>query len=258
LSGGLMKKAIINASFGCSIKESREKYIETIENKVKEKYKDIDCFRVFTSEMIRRKIKREENIDIDNMGTCLTKLKENGYTHISVLATHIIPGFEYEKILDAALKFKNDFNEIKVSRPFLDNEMGEEEVNVIKSYINIDLKNNEAVVLVGHGTDHSADKYYKEFEGLLRKTIKNSYMISIEGKLVLDDVIEELMKKKFRKIYLYPFLVVAGDHAHNDIASNDEASIKSYLQKKGFEVDAFITGLGANENAIELFVDRIE
>ena len=191
------------------------------------------------------------------MKTCLSKLKENGYTHVSVLATHIIPGFEYEKILNAIDEYKNDFDEIKVSRTFLDETMGEREVDAIKSYIRTDLKSDEAVVLVGHGTDHAADKYYKEFEGLLRETVNNSYMISIEGNLVLDDVIKELKEKKFRKIYLYPFLVVAGDHALNDIASDDEDSIKSYLQKNGFEVESFITGLGANERAIELFVDRI-
>nr|WP_312577089.1 sirohydrochlorin cobaltochelatase [Sedimentibacter sp.] len=253
-----MKKAIINASFGCSIKESREKYIETIENKVKEKYHDVDCFRVFTSEMIRKKIKREENIEIDNMTTCLSKLKENGYTHISVLATHIIPGFEYEKILNAIDEYKNDFDEIKVSRTFLDEAMGEGEVSVIESYIKTDLDSDEAVVLVGHGTDHEADKYYKDFEKLLRETVKNSYMISIEGNLTLEDIIKELKEKKFGKVYLYPFLVVAGDHAQNDIASDDEDSIKSYLKKNGFEVEAFITGLGANEKAIELFVNRIK
>lgn len=253
-----MKKAIINASFGCSIKESREKYIETIENKVKEKYHDVDCFRVFTSEMIRKKIKKEENIDIDNITTCLSKLKENGYTHISVLATHIIPGFEYEKILNAIDEYKNDFYEIKVSRTFLDEAMGEGEVSVIESYIKTDLDSDEAVVLVGHGTDHEADKYYKDFEKLLRETVKNSYMISIEGNLTLEDIIKELKEKKFRKVYLYPFLVVAGDHAQNDIASDDEDSIKSYLKKNGFEVEAFITGLGANEKAIELFVNRIK
>ncbi len=135
--------------------------------------------------------------------------------------------------------------------------MGESEVSVIESYIKTDLDSDEAVVLVGHGTDHEADRYYKEFEEILRETVKNSYMISIEGDIVLEDIIKELKEKKFRKIYLYPFLVVAGDHAQNDIASDDEDSIKSYLKNNGFEVEAFITGLGANEKAIELFVDRI-
>jgi len=252
-----MKIAIINASFGCSIKDSREKYIETIENAVKKSYHDIDCFRVFTSEIIRRKMKREENIDIDNMKSCLSKLKDMEYTHVFVSATHIIPGFEYEKILRAVDQFKSEFTVIKVARTFLDNQMGDREVEVIKSYIKTDLLEDEAVVLVGHGTEHPSDKYYSDFEKLLRETVENSYMVSIEGSLILDDILKELKDKNFRKIYLYPFLIVAGDHALNDIASDDEDSIKSCLQQNGFEVEAFITGLGANEKAIELFVDRI-
>jgi sirohydrochlorin cobaltochelatase len=252
-----MKIAIINASFGCSIKDSRIKYIEPIENAVKNKYNNIDCFRVFTSEMIRKKIKKEENIDIDNIKTCLKRLKENEYTDIFILATHIIPGFEYEKILNAIDEYKNDFNKIKVTRTFLDDKMSEREVAVIESYIKTNLKEDEAVVLVGHGTDHVADKYYKEFEGILRKKVNNSYMISIEGNLILDDIMKELKEKEISKIYLYPFLIVAGDHAMNDIASDDEDSIKSNLISSGFEVEAFVTGLGANKKAIELFLNRI-
>lgn len=252
-----MKKAIVNASFGCSILDSREKYIETIENKIKNNYKNIDCFRVFTSEIIRAKIKREENIDIDNMKSCLEKLKISEYTHVYVSVTHIIPGFEYEKILNAANEFKNDFEEIRISRTFLDDDMGKREVDAVKSYIKTNLQNDEAVVLVGHGTEHSANQYYKEFEELLRKDVKNTYIVNVEGNPFIDDIIYELKEKEFKKIYLYPFLIVAGDHALNDIASDDEDSIKSYISKNGFCVEAFITGLGANEMVKDLFVDRL-
>lgn len=252
-----MKIAIVNASFGCSIKESRENYIEPIENAVRKSYHDIDCFRVFTSEIIRKKIEREENIEIDNMRTCLTKLWEMDYTHVFVSVTHIIPGFEYEKILRAVDGFKNDFRVIKVARTFLDDQMGEREVDVIKSYVKTDLEEDEAVVLVGHGTHHVANKYYAEFEKLLNESICNLYITSVEDNSVLENAVIELKRKKINKIYLYPLLIVAGDHALNDIASDCDDSIKSYLKKNGFEVEAFITGLGANEKAIELFVNRI-
>ncbi len=252
-----MKIAIVNASFGCSIKESREKYIKPIEDAIRKYYNDIDCFRVFTSEVIRKKIKTEENVEIDNIRTCLTKLWDSGYTHIFISVSHIIPGFEYEKILRTVYDFKDDFRVIKVTRTFLDDQMGESEVNVIKSYIKTDLLENEAVILVGHGTEHPADRYYVEFQKLLRETVKNSYIINIEGNMVLDNILKELKEKNFKKIYLYPFLIVAGDHVINDISSNND-SIKSYLQKNGFEVEAFITGLGSNKKAIKLFIDRIK
>jgi len=157
--GGNMKKAIVVASFGCSIKDSRERYIETIENTIRNTYKDIDCFRVFTSEIIRKKMKQEENLDIDNMKSCLKKLKEKDYTHVYVSVTHVIPGIEYEKILRAVNENKNDFKEIKVARTFLDEHMGEAEINVLKSYIKDNLQDDEAVCLVGHGSAHDSHKF---------------------------------------------------------------------------------------------------
>ena len=202
---GKMKKAIVIASFGCSIKDSREKYIETIENRIKKRHNDIDCFRVFTSEIIRRKMKREENIDTDNMKTCLEKLKENGYTHVYVAVTHVIPGIEYEKITRACNEYESDFEAVKISRTFLDTNMGSTEVDVIKSYINTDIQNDQAIVLVGHGTDHVSHKYYKEFENLLKKDIPNLYIVNIEGNPFIEDITDELKEKKIRKIDLFHF-----------------------------------------------------
>lgn len=251
-----MKKAIVVASFGCSIKDSREKYIETIENAVKDTYRDIDCFRVFTSEIIRRKMKREENLDIDNMKSCLQMLKEKNYTHVYVSVTYVIPGFEYEKVISAVNEYSDSFVEIKVARPFLDDHMGVDEVNVIKSYINTDLKKDEAVVLVGHGTEHDSHKYYEQIEKLLRMDVNNTHIVNIEGSPYIDDVMDDL-KQKYKRVYLYPFLIVSGDHALNDIGSDDEDSIRSKIATSGINVKMFFTGLGENENAVNLFVDRL-
>ncbi|MGB4439629.1 MAG: sirohydrochlorin cobaltochelatase [Sedimentibacter sp.] len=253
-----MKKAIVVTSFGCSIKDSRKKYIETIENSIKNNYKDIDCFRVFTSEIIRKKIKKEENIEVDNMKICFEKLKENGYTHVYIAVTYIIPGIEYEIILKTTEKYKNDFEEIKIARTFLDDNMGKKEINVIKSYIKTDLNNDEAVVLVGHGTNHESHKYYKTFEELLRKEVNSTYIVSIEKTPMIEDIMSDLKEKEIKKIYLYPFLIVAGNHALNDITSDDDDSIKSHLIKSNFKVNSFNTGLGNNEGAMNLFNERLK
>lgn len=253
-----MKKAIINASFGCSIKESREKYIEPIENAVKNNFNGIDCFRVFTSEIIRKKIKREENIEIHNMKTCLQMLKENKYTHIYVSSTHIIPGIEYEKILNAVSEYRDNFDEIKVARTFMNDHMGDKEVDVLKSYVKTGLDNHEAVVLVGHGTDHDSHKYYKQIEALMKKDIYNLFIVNVEGDTYMEEVINELKENNIRKIYLYPFMLVAGDHALNDIASDHEDSIKTLFIEQDFDVEAFITGLGAQKKAAKLFAERLK
>lgn len=252
-----MKKAIIIVSFGCSIKDVRRKYIQTIEDSIKDNFSDVDCFRVFTSEVIRKKIKREENIEIDNMKTCLEKLKKEKYTHIYISSTHIIPGIEYEKILRSIEEYKDDFESINTSRTFLDDKMGISEVDVIKSYVKTDLNDDEAVVLIGHGSRHPSHKYYHEFQKLLKGHLKNMYIANIEGSTFVNDIITSLKEENIKKIYLYPFLIVAGDHAINDIASDDENSIKTTLIHNGFLVDAFITGLGSNEETKKLFVKRL-
>lgn len=253
-----MKKAIINVSFGCSIKEVRQKYIDPIEDLVKEVFDDIPCYRAFTSEIIRRKMKREENIDMDNVKGCLEKLKDCGYTHIYVLATHIIPGIEYEKILQAVENYKNEFEEIKVSRPFLDERMGKNEIEILKNYIKVNAKNDEAIVMIGHGTEHSSNKYYEKFENMLRSEINNIYISNIEGRPFISDIISQLENKKIKKVYLYPFLLVAGDHALNDITSDEADSIKSCIIKSGLDVQAFVTGLGSNKLMQKLFVNRLK
>lgn len=252
-----MKKGIVVASFGCSIKNSRDRYIQTVENAVKNTYKDIDCFRVFTSEIIRKKMKQEENIDVDNMKSCLQKLKEDGYTHVYVSVTHVIPGFEYEKILSVISDYKNDFEEIKAARTLLDEHIGEDEINVLKSYIKTNLQDDEAVVLVGHGSKHDSNKYYEQIENMLRKDVNNLYIVNIEGNPYIKDVVDELRGKKYKRIYLYPLLIVSGDHALNDIGSDNNDSTKSIIAANGINVKMFFTGLGENKNAVNLFVDRL-
>lgn len=202
-------------------------------------------------------MKREENLDIHNMKSCLQKLKEENYTHVYVSVTHVIPGFEYEKVLMAVNEYKDSFEEIKTARTFLDEHMGEVEVNVIKSYINTDLKDDEAVVLVGHGTEHDSHKYYEQIERLLKMDVNNLYIVNIEGSPYIDDVMDELKEKKYKNVHLYPFLIVSGDHALNDIGSDDKNSIQSKIAVNGINVKMFFTGLGENENAVNLFVDRL-
>ncbi len=254
-----MKKAIVIASFGCSIKDSREKYIETIENQVKNEYKEIDCFRVFTSEIIRRKMKREESIETDNMTSCLEKLMKDGYTHVYVVVTHIIPGAEYYgKIISSCDKFRDFFEEIKIARPLLDERMGNEETELIKSYVKTGLQKDEGVVLIGHGTHHEAHKYYEQFESLLKKEIPTLYMAHVEGNPYITDILDKLREDEIRKINLYPFLIVAGDHALNDIGSDEDDSVKSQLINAGFEVSSYTTGLGAYEKTISLFINRLK
>lgn len=249
-----MKKAVIIVSFGCSIQEGREKYIDNLEREIQKQIDMYSC-RAFTSEIIRKKLSKE--LFIHNVSTCLQELKENEFTHVYILPTHILPGVEYDKIISACSEYKDSFEEIKISRPFLDENMGKEEIEVIKSYVSTNLSEGEAIVLVGHGTYHSAHKYYSEFENLLKKELP-LYIVSIEGGPSINTIAEELSKDKIKKVNLYPFLIVAGDHALNDIGSDDGDSIKSKLINKGFDTIFYEDGLGAHKETADLYSNRLK
>lgn len=253
-----MKKAIIVASFGCSMEEVRDKNIKPIEDAVRQEYKDADVFRVFTSNMIRRRLDSEFSLHIMDMKECLEKLNREGYKEVFILPTHIIPGVEYEKITRAISKYEDHFVNIKVARPFLDERMGEEEVEVLISFLS-DRKTEEgsAVVLMGHGSNHEAHRYYAQFEKLLKARGEDHYLINVEWADFVEDIYEVLKQKAYKHIDLYPLMIVAGDHAINDMASDEEDSIKTKLKGRGFPVTAHLKGLGGEERYHRLCLNRL-
>ncbi len=253
-----LKKAIIVASFGCSIEEVRDKNIKPIEDAVKKEYREADVFRVFTSNMIRKKLDNEYSLHIMDMKECLEKLEQEGYREVFVLPTHIIPGVEYEKITRAVSKYEDRFESIKVARPFLDDRTGEEEVEVMLSFLS-DRRKEEgtAVVLMGHGSNHKAHAYYAQFEKLLKEKGEDHYLINVEWADFVEDIYEVLKQKAYSHIDLYPLMIVAGDHAINDMASDEEDSIKTKLKSQGFRVDAHLKGLGGEEQYHKLCLNRL-
>ncbi|MDO4794050.1 MAG: sirohydrochlorin cobaltochelatase [Filifactor alocis] len=253
-----MKKAIIVASFGCSMEDVRDKNIKPIEEAVKKEYKEMDVFRVFTSNMIRRRLDSEFSLHIMDMKECLENLKQEGYKEVFVLPTHIIPGVEYEKITRAVSKYADSFESIKVARPFLDDRMGEKEVEVLLSFLS-DKRGEEgsAVVLMGHGSNHEAHSYYAKFEKLLKERGEDHYLINVEWADFVEDIYEVLKQKGYSHIDLYPLMIVAGDHAINDMASDEEDSIKTKLKSQGFSVTAHLKGLGGEEQYHKLCLSRL-
>lgn len=253
-----MKKAIIVASFGCSIEEAREKYITPIEKAVKDAYPEMDVFRVFTSNMIRRKLDREYDLHIMDMKECLEKLHQENYEEVYVLPTHIIPGVEYEKIRRAMKAAEGRFRILTLARPFLDDELGNRESDVMFEFLS-DRKRGEqtAIVLMGHGSDHEAHRYYAQFESLLREKEKNCYVINVEGADFVEEIYSELKKNHYEHIDLYPIMIVAGDHVINDMASDEEDSIKTKLKAQGFDVTAHVKGIGGERSYHALCLDRL-
>ena len=249
-----MKKAILVVSFGTSYKETREKTIEACEKKIKEAFKDYDFFRAFTSNMIIRKLKNRDNIHIENPIEALDRLYKEGYKEVVVQTLHIICGEEYTKLKEQINSYNDKFEKIVLGRPLLTqiNDY-KETIEALKLQIP-NLENDEAIVFMGHGTEHEAHSAYPALDYMLKQDNIKAYVGTVEGYPEIDEVIVNLKKDKISKVILMPFMLVAGDHAINDMAGDEEDSWNTILKENGFKTEVFLKGLGENEGIQNKFV----
>ena len=232
-----MEKAILVTSFGTSHKDTREKCLDVIENKVKEKYGQEKVERAYTSGIIRRIIEKREGIHIYDQKEGLEALKNKGYNEIITMSLHILGGIEYSKLL----KTEEDY------------------VKIVNNGEFNNLDGNDAIVFMGHGTESAADSTYQKLQEEYIKAGKNNiFVATVEGEVTIEDIIEKLKTENYKKILLKPFMIVAGDHAKNDMASDEEDSWKTVLTNEGYEVTALLKGMGEYEFIQEMFMDKLE
>ena len=248
-----MKKAILVVSFGTSYHETRKKTIEVCENKIKESFKDYDFYRAFTSGMIINKLKKRDNMFIDNPSEALEKLYNAGYQEVVVQSLHIICGDEYNKLKDMVAQYEDKFDKISIGRPLLTyiDDYRETVEAVKKDLDKMDI--DEAVVFMGHGTEHESHSSYPAIEYMFRDYGINAFVGTVEGYPELEQVIKKLKNRNIKTVDLLPFMLVAGDHAINDMASDEEDSWKTTLEKEGFNVKVHVKGLGENPYIQEKF-----
>ena len=248
-----MKKAILVVSFGTSYHETRKKTIEACENKIKESFKDYDFYRAFTSGMIINKLKKRDNMFIDNPSEALEKLYNAGYQEVVVQSLHIICGDEYNKLKDMVAQYEDKFDKFSIGRPLLTyTDDYRETVEAVKKDLDkMDI--DEAVVFMGHGTEHESHSSYPAIEYMFRDYGINAFVGTVEGYPELEQVIKKLKNRNIKTVDLLPFMLVAGDHAINDMASDEEDSWKTILEKEGFNVKVHVKGLGENPYIQEKF-----
>ena len=243
-----MKKAILVTSFGTSHRDTREKCLDSIQREVEEKYGSENVERAYTSGIIRRIIEKNEGIHIFDQKEGLKVLKDKGFEEIITMSLHILDGIEYSKLDD---KFG------KISKPLLADDEDFEKIVENKEFN--DLEGNDAIVFMGHGTESEADYAYQKLQEEYLKAGKNNIFIAtVEGKVTIKDVIEKMKGKGFRNILLKPLMIVAGDHAKNDMSSDNEDSWKTMLKNEGYEVTSVLKGMGEYEFIRKMFMDKLE
>ena len=260
----MTKKAILVVSFGTSYKETREKTIDALENAVAKRYPDWEVRRAFTSKMIIKKLKERDGLFIDYITEALQRLVDDGFQEVAVLPTHIMNGIEFDDVARITASFADKFEKVHISKPLLTSEEDYDAVieAVDEAYLKRIFKGSSdgsAVVLMGHGTVHYANASYCELQMKLWSLgYEHVYVTTVEGFPTLDDTMRSMSGHKYSKVYLIPFMIVAGDHATNDMAGDDEDSLKSRFIAAGCDVECFLEGLGEHRPFQCLFLRHLK
>lgn len=277
---GIGEKELLVVSFGTSFNDSRAQDIGGIEKALQAAYPDWSVRRAFTAQIIINHVQARDGEKIDNMDQALQRAVDNGVKHLVIQPTHLMHGAEYDELCAAAESYKDKIETIEIAEPLL-GEVGKDgsETNADKKAVAEALtaeavkaagyksledaaKDGTAFVFMGHGTSHAAAVTYTQMQTQMEElAYGNVYIGTVEGKpaeTASEAVIERIKEAGYQKVVLRPLMVVAGDHANNDMAGDDEDSWKSqFLASRAFDtVTCQIGGLGGIPAIEQIYVEH--
>ena len=257
------KDAMVVMSFGTTYKDTRAKTIDATVDAIKAAHPNTKVVTAFTSHIIRDRIQQKEGITYPTPEEALAELKKDGYTRVALASLDVIPGMEYN--YDAAVYnlYKDNFKKMTLGTSLM-YWMGQENQTdqVIETLKAVQsqfpkLGKEDALLIMAHGTPDPSNAYYSVIQDRIHTLgMKNVFIYTVEGTPNLEQVIPQLKLHGIKHVTLMPFMMVAGDHANNDMAGKEPDSHKSILEKEGFKVDTYLHGLGENPNIRNLFVER--
>lgn len=257
------KDAILVMTFGTTYTDTRAKTIDAVEKAIQQAHPDIPVFEAYTSHIIIDRVKAKEGIQKLTPEEAFEKLKAEGYTRVAVVSLDVIPGMEYLYDSIVTKQYAQDFKEISLATPLMYFQGTEGEPDQVVDFLNAlstqfpKIGPEDAVLLMAHGTPHPANAYYSVIQDRIHELgLNNVYVYSVEGRPNLDDVIPHLKRKGIKHVTLMPIMMVAGDHANNDMAGSEPDSHKSILEAEGLTVDTYLHGLGENAAIRDIYVDR--
>ena len=245
------KASVLMVHFGTTFDDTRKNTIDAVNDEAKKEFPDMEVREAYTSRIIMRRLK-ERGILKDNPAEALDKLAKEGYTHIIVQPTNVINGVESKTLEQQLEMYKDKFKEIRTGSALLSTP---EDYKAVAEIINKEVgkvTDNEAVVLVGHGTHDNGNAAYPAMDYTAKSMGYKFYVGTIEGFPEFDDVVRGLKKDNIKKVILMPFMFVAGDHANNDIA----VDWKEALEKEGFIVEVKLISLGMMEDIRKMFINH--
>ena len=271
---------ILVVSFGTSFNDSRAEDIGGVEKALQAAYPDWSVRRAFTAQIIINHVQARDDEKIDNVDQALERAVSNGVKKLIIQPTHLMHGAEYDELKEAVDSYKDKFESVTIAEPLL-GEVGSDATVInedkqavaeaitaqaVKSanYDSLDAaaEDGTAFVFMGHGTSHTAKVTYSQMQTQMDTLgYKNVFIGTVEGEpeeTACENVIEAVKAAGYKKVILRPLMVVAGDHANNDMAGEDEDSWKSQFEASGAfdEIDTQIEGLGRIDAVEQLYVQH--
>jgi sirohydrochlorin cobaltochelatase len=251
---------ILVVSFGTSFNDSRRLTIGAIEDAVEKAFPDYSVRRGFTANIVIDHVNKRDGILIDDIDAALKRAVDNNVKNLVVQPTHLMNGIEYEEITSKVANYSDAFEKVVIGEPLLTSDDDFKRVETAITDWTKEYDDGEtAICFMGHGTEADSNAVYQKIQDLLTNDgFKNYYVGTVEAEPSLEDVIAKVKEGGYKKVVLEPLMVVAGDHANNDMAGDEEDSWKSTFEAEGFEVKCLLRGLGENEAIRTLYTEHTQ
>lgn len=252
------KPVILTVSFGTSYNDSREITIGAIEKALQDANSDYEVRRAFTSQIVIDILEDRDNMEVDNVTEAMDRLVADGVKDVVIQPTHVMTGFEYDDVVEEVSKYSDKFDSLKMSNPLL---VDDDDYTALIASIVEETKeynaDDTAIVFMGHGTEHKSNATYANLQQKLNDAGYDNYFIgTVEAEPSLDDVISLVKESGAKKVVLLPLMIVAGDHANNDMAGDEDDSWKTAFANEGFEVECVLKGLGQYAGVQKILVNH--
>ena len=253
------RPVLLVVSFGTSYNDNRDLTIGAVERAIQKAYPQYEIRRAFTSQIILDILKERDQLEIDNVKQAMERLVADGVRDVVIQPTHVMPGIEYDGVIAQIGAYRERFHSMKVGRPLLVEDRDYDTLIAALAEETAPYNTSDtAMVFMGHGTEHAANATYPKLQQkLIQAGFHNFFIGTVEAEPTVEDVLADVRKTDAKKVVLLPLMVVAGDHAHNDMAGDAEDTWKAVFADAGYETRCVLKGLGQYPAVQQMFVDHV-
>ncbi len=247
---------LLVVSFGTSYNDNRRLTIGAIEAAMEKAFPEYSVRRGFTSQIIIDHVKDRDGEIIDNVGEALDRAVANGVKNLVIQPTHLMNGLEYSDLVNEVAQYSDAFEAVSIGEPLLTSDEDFQTVAdaIVEATASYD-DGKTAICFMGHGTEADSNAVYAKMQQLLTDGGHENYFVgTVEATPSLEDVLALVQAGSYERVVLQPLMIVAGDHANNDMAGNEEGSWKTTFEAAGYQVECLVNGLGELEAVQNLLV----